>query len=169
MTKNRALGLGTTLAIAIVAAALLVVGGGVAEGKPPPDSPGSQAKAATYFARFGDNGTEAVLVAGNGVVSVSRQPVDQFGNQQGWVVEFAEPIDQCAWTASINPFFGGPPAGWGPIQVGLTWDNTVVPPENQTPDPYVLRVLTSDGNSNWPGYPPTPGPVLETYSVNVAC
>jgi hypothetical protein len=78
-----------------------------------------------------------------------------------------QPIDQRAWTASVNPFFGGPPGGWGELLVQLTWDNTL-PPEGQTPDPYKLFVLPTDA-TGWPLEHPSESVLPQTHSVNVAC
>lgn len=155
-------------AVITLAAAAAVVSGGVAFAAPPDNNPSSsRAPAATYFARVGDDGTQAVLVAGQGVASVSRDENDQY------FVTFDNPVDTCSWTASINPWWGGPPSGWGPIVVGLNWDNTVDPPENQTPDPHVLRVWVSDGENNRVliDGPATSEPhaLLATFSVTATC
>ena len=162
MRKSRALTVGASMAVVAAVGAVLMVGN-FAGAKPPADSPGAQVQAETYFARFGDNGTAAELVAGRGVVSVSLETAPDWDGF--YLVEFAQPVDQCAWTATLNPFFGGPTD----IKVGLTWDNTVVPPENQTPDPSILRVGVSNADGS-PVPPPIPGPAyLNTISVSVTC
>ena len=118
-----------------------------------------------YFARVGHDGTDAVLVAGRGVDSVEY---DDAGGD--YVVTFDAPVEACAWTASINPFFGGPPTGWNEIVVGPTWDNTVVPPQDQTPDPHELRVLITDGENNPAGTGTDPATAhLQTFTVVVNC
>jgi hypothetical protein len=87
------------------------------------------------FARVGDDGTQAVLVASRGVTSVSLSGTTSWPE---YLITFDDPVATCGWTVSINPFFGGPPNGYGVPTVGLNWDNTQ--PETQVPDPHVLRV-----------------------------
>lgn len=159
-----------TAVITLVVAAGLVAGG-VALAKPPGDTPGGQANAATYFARVGDDGTQAVLVASRGVTSVSLAGTTDYPE---YLVTFANPVATCGWTVSLNPSYGGPPQGFGPALVGLTWDNTVDPFWDQTPDPNVLRVklLYSDGVSQYrmgdPESPPEVN-VLDTFTVVANC
>ena len=150
--------------VAALAASVTAIAG-AALAKPPGGTPGL---ASTYFARVGFDGTQAVLVEGKGIDSVYGGPA----YSGRFFVTFTEPVDQCAWTASINPFFGGPPSGWGEIVVGPDWDNTVEPPENQTPDPNVLRVLMTDGNGDPATFreeTPEPQPVLQTFTVVANC
>lgn len=168
MSRQGKGGVSRWVAVVAVLAATLMVAGGVALGKPPGDTPGAQALSATYFARVGWNGQEWVLVESRGVTSVAPDPVDPTASV--FLLTFDNPVDTCAWTASANPFFGGPPDGWGPILVGLIWDNTL-PADDQEPPANVLQVMITDANSNVPTLPflDEPEAVGQTISVVSHC
>jgi hypothetical protein len=106
---------------------------------------------------------DAVLVASRGVASVR---VEEYAPLRGhYYVTFQNPVDECGWTVSVNPFYGGPPGGFGETLVGLDWDNTL-PPQDQTPNPYVLRVTMTDSN----GDPLlSPGSLADTITVVAHC
>jgi hypothetical protein len=103
----------------------------------PVGPPGPAAPGATYFARVGDDGTSAALVASRGVQSVAFRSV-----WEGYLVTFAQPVTGCGWTVSMNPAVGGPPDGWGEVLVGLDYSNA---DPDLVPDATQLRVVLTDG------------------------
>lgn len=103
----------------------------------PTGPPGPAAPGATYFARVGDDGTAAALVASRGVQAVTFRSV-----WAGYLVTFEQPVTSCGWTVSMNPALPGPPDGWGEVVVGLDYSKA---DETFVPDPAALKVVVTDG------------------------